>query len=407
MRTSISLGLSAAVFWTQPTFGQQAIKPPIANYWMSVETAAGMGLPGVSGIGGLMAGMLGGQTAGGRRLTLQLASQRAAEGPRADHFIPSGMDMGPSLPLVTPQRAPERAEPPERDLPQGVEPRGRMFIYWGCGEKARPGQPVVIDFARVAQGQTPPGIVSRRVSVPTPPSPARARTYGDWPNARDAKAVPAAASLRGEHQVKGNYLPDIRFALGEGHDFMDRVELAVTRRGSGAAHVAWNAVATATGYFATAFGAEGEDTVFWSSSEVQEMGGMLMDFLPPGEVARLIREKVVLPPSVTECTVPAEVVKRAGGTPLFHFIAYGQEANFAHPPRPQDPRQPWEPLWAVKVRFKSTASTLLGEEAGESGRRPARTETPREERAAEPTQKPAAPDPLKEGLNILRGIFGR
>jgi hypothetical protein len=140
------------------------------------------------------------------------------------------------------------------------------------------------------------------------------------------------------------------------------------------------------------------------------MGGMLMDYVPPSEVARLVREKVVLPSSTTECTVPAEVVKRAGGTPFFNFIAYGPEANFAQPPRPSDPRTPWEPLWTVKARFKSTASTLLGDAAGAGGRRPARAEQAPEQgesQTAEPAPKPSAIDPVKEGVNILRGIFGR
>ncbi len=393
---------------------QQVVKPPVARYWMSVETAAGMSMPGMAGMGSIMAGMMGGQAQSGRKMLLQLGSQRpSADSPRADHHIPPGMDMGASLPLATPRReaAPRGGEPGERDLPQGMEqPRGRMLIYWGCGENVRAGQPVVIDFARLAQGQTPPNMVSRRVSVQTPPLPARARTYGDWPNQQDSKAVPASASLKGDHRIAGNYTPDIQFALGDGYDFMDRVELSSSPRGAGARSVAWNAVPTATGYFATVMGAENQDEIiFWSSSEVQEMGGMLMDYVPPAEVARLVREKVVMPAQQTECTVPAEVVKKAGGAPFLNFIAYGPEANFAQPPRPQDPRQPWEPLWTVKARFKSTASTLLGD-AAEGGRRPARSEPagePREEQAAQPAQKPAAPDPLKEGVNILRGIFGR
>ncbi len=286
-----------------------------------------------------------------------------------------------------------------------------MLIYWGCGENARAGQPVIVDFAKVAQGQAPAGMTSRRIAGPQPPSPGRARTYGDWPNQQNAKAVPASASLKGDHQIKGNYTPDIQFALGEGQDFMDRVELSSAPRGAGAAHVTWNAPSTATGYFATVFGSDGTDTIFWSSSEVQEMGGMLMDYVPPAEVARLVRDKVVLPPSTTECSVPAEVVKRSGGTPFFNFIAYGPEANFAQPPRPKDPKQPWAPDWAVKVRFKSTASTLLGDAGGSGGRRPSRAEQPSgeagEAQTAEPAQKPAAIDPVKEGVNILRGIFGR
>jgi len=371
-----------------------------------------------------LAGLLGARGGqGGRSLVLQLGSQRpSADGPRADHYIPSGMSMGASLPLVTPQRAPTTRERGDRDLPEGMEqPKGRMLIYWGCGENVRAGQPVIIDFARVAQGQTPPNMVSRRVSIPNPPSPSRAKTYGDWPNQQDGKAVPASASLKGDHQIKGNYTPDIQFSLGEGQDFMDRVELATAARGAGAVNVAWNSVGNATGYFATAMGGDGNDVVMWSSSEVQEMGGALMGYVPPSEVARLIREKVVLAPSVTDCTVPGEVVKRAGGSPFLNFIAYGPEANFVHPPRPSDIKQPWEQVWAVKVRFKSTASTLLGESGGGGGgRRSTRAPasgTPSQAPAAEAGEaggeqaageKPAAgPDPIKEGVNILRGIFGR
>lgn len=415
MRAAVAVAL--AVPWVALA-QQQIVKPPIANYWVNVETAAGMIMPGMGGLGGFVPGMMGGQGQSGRKMVLQLGSQHPAESPRADHHIPAGMDMGPSLPLMTPQRAPSgRPEPTERDMPQGMEqPRGRMLIYWGCGENVRPGQPVVIDFASLSQGQMPHGMSSRRISVPMPPSFGRAKTYGDWPNQKDSKAVPASASLRGDHRIAGNYTPEIQFALSDGQDFMDRVELAAAPRGAGAAHVSWNAVGTATGYFAMVFGAEGNDTILWSSSEVQEMGGMLMDYVPPAEVARLVREKVVLAPSVTECTVPAEVVNRSGGTPFLNFIAYGPEANFAQPPRPQDPKQVWELLWAVKARFKSTASTLLGEASGGSGRRPARTQAPSPspagepsgEQTAAPAQKPAAaPDPVKEGINILRGIFGR
>lgn len=409
--TGLAVALSAPAFAQQ-----QVVKPPIAQYWMSVETAAGMGMP---GMGGFMAGMMGGQAQGGRRLALQLTSQRASDAPRADHVVPQGMNMGPSLPLVTPRsesRPPERGER-ERDLPEGMErPRGRMLIYWGCGETTRANQPVIIDFARLGPGQAPPNFASRRIAGATPPSPGRSRTYGDWPNPQDGKPVPDSASLRGEHQVKGTYSPDIRFSLGDNHDFMDRVELVPSLRPSGAALVRWNAVSTATGYFATAVGGEGDDVVMWSSSEQQEMGGALSDYVPPAEVARLVREKIVLSPQTTECAVPAEVIKRAGGSPFLNFIAYGPEANFAQPPRPSDPRQPWEPLWTTKVRFKSTASTLLGE-AGESrGSRatrgaPAReSREPREDRPAQPAEAPREPtgaDAVKEGINILRGIFGR
>jgi hypothetical protein len=407
-RTSIALALIAGA---APAAAQtQNVRPPIAHYWMSVETAAGMS--GVSGMGAMMGRMMGTPGAeGGKRMLLQLGSSQSPSGdPRAQHDIPQGLGMGPMLPLLTPQAA--RAERAPQEFPEGMErPHGRMLIFWGCGESARPGQPVVIDFAKVGQGQMPPGVTGRRVTVPPGPAPGRSRTYGDWPNREDARAVPAAGSLRGDHVVKGNYSPEIRFAIGERHDFMEQVQLApVQPTPAGAMKAQWRAVPNATGYFATAMGRnDREEVVFWSSSEVQEMGGALMDYVSPAEVARLIREKVVMPPQTTECIVPAQVIK-AAQAPFFNFIAYGDELNLVHPPRPSDPKQTWEQQWAVKVRLKSTASMLLAEGMGDEAR------PPRRSRAQEPAtsgpqappqqgEAPAPASPAEEGARILRGIL--
>ncbi len=385
--------LTALVALPFAAFAQQ--KPPVAQYWMSVETASGMSMPGMGAAGG-MAGMIGGMMGGGqqqsgRKISLHLGSQRPADAPSAAHDIPSGMNMGSSLPLLTPRGTSER-QPTERERYESAErPKGRMLIYWGCGEATRAGQPVVIDFAR---GGQMPNMVGRNVASGGPVS---NRTNGLWPNQQDSKAVPDSASLIGEHKIRGNYTPDIPFALGAGHDFMERVELTTSARGAGATSVRWNAPSAATGYFATAMGGDGNDVVMWSSSEVQEMGGSLMDYIPPAEVARLIREKVVMPPQTTECTVPAAVVKQAQ---MFSFIAYGPEANFGFPPRPQDPQ------WYAKVRFKSTASTFLGDTGGSGRAQRAPAGAPSGDQSAQPSA-PAAPDPVKDGINILRGIFGR
>jgi hypothetical protein len=417
MKTRI-LAATLAAALPLPVLAQtQQIKPPVAVYWMSVETAGGMGMEMPPGMGGLMPpGMQ-----GGKRMKLDLGSAQQAGGDaHAAHAIPPGLSMGQSLPLLTPRI--ERAPAPERDDEPGFErPKGRMLIYWGCGETVRPGQPVIIDFASLNPQDASRAFRSRSISRPRGPAPGRNRTYGTWPNQDDSRPIPPAGSLRGDHAITGNYSPEIRFAVDERHDFMDAVAFDPVRKTSGGAFaVKWKGVPTATGYFATAMG-QGDsqnDLVTWSSSEVQEMGQVLMDYIPPAEVERLIREKVVMPPQTTECTVPAGMFKSDAS--MFNFIAYGNELNLVHPPRPKDPKQVWQQEWAVKLRLKSTAMTMLAEREG-SGRR-GRTNAPRRgsEAPAQPSpradtppaqtdqpQAPSPPDPVQEGVKALRGIFGR
>lgn len=408
MKTKIAVTtLTAAVIaaLTPAALAQQKVNPPIATYWMSIDTSSGFPMGGAGGGGPSMMDigrmMLGGGAGGGganRSMLLELGSQRSASGtPAAAHEIPAGLNMGVSLPLETPQRAP-RAEPREDGVPENFEkPRGRMLIFWGCGENAGAGQPYIIDFAKLAQGQVPQGLFTRRVAVQRGPSMSRSKTYGDWPNQRDSTRVSGDGSLRGDHSVKGNYSPDIRFSLADKYDFMEPVNLSSRKSAGGGMSTSWNSVANAQGYFATAMGSGksgSEDVVIWSSSSTREFGESLMTWLPPSEVARLIREKVVMSPSTTECTVPSQFVAAAPSA-FIRFIAYGEEANFAQPPRPQDPKVAWSPDWAVKVRLKSTTSSILGEDSG-GGSAP----------ASSGSSAPSV-DPVQEGFKALKGLFGR
>ena len=394
----------------------QQIKPPIAVYWMSAETAGGLGMDIPPGMGAMMPpGMQ-----GGKRLRLELGSSQPSGGePRAAHAIPVGLGMGQQLPLLSPRI--ERAPVHERDEePEMQRPKGRMLIYWGCGDSVRPGQPVIIDFANLNPQDAARAFRGRSISRQRGPGPGRNRSYGAWPNQEDARPIPAAGSLRGEHTVSGNYSPEIRFAVDERHDFMEAVALDPIHKTAAAAFaVKWKAVPAATGYFATAMG-QGDnqnDLVTWSSSEVQEMGQVLLDYIAPAEVERLIRDNVVLPPQTTECTVPAGIFKSDAS--MLNFIAYGGELNLVHPLRPKDPKQTWEQQWAVKLRLKSTAMTLLAE--GEGGARRTRpssrrgTDAPAQQAPqadappaqADTPQAPSPADAVQEGVKALRGIFGR
>src|SRR3546814_8620928 len=42
-------------------------------------------------------------------------------------------------------------------------PKGRMLLYWGCGATPGPGQPVVIDFSKLAAGQMPPDLFTTTI----------------------------------------------------------------------------------------------------------------------------------------------------------------------------------------------------------------------------------------------------
>ena len=94
--------------------------------------------------------------------------------------------------------------------------------------------------------------------------------------------------------------------------------------------------------------------IIWSSSDVREAGRSLMNYLSNEDVRRLIREKVVMPSSTTQCVVPKGIFKDAQGA-MIQFIAYGDELNIVYPQKPKDP------IWAVKVRRKSTSMLPLME----------------------------------------------
>ena len=356
-----------------------------AEYWMSADTTSGMAaMAGSSGRPSLGA-MLSGRAARGpgynRGLTLQLASPRRASGPpSAEHLPPATLGAGPSLPLVTPQAASRPSAPPTVPYAQG-QARGRMLIYWGCGERAR-GGPIEIDLARLSAGQMPPAMAALNVRHMTPPSPGTTGTYGDWPNQRSQATVPATGSLVGEHVVRGNYSPEIRFTLAQGQDFLPPVVLTSnSAAASGAVPVAWRPVDRALGYVLMSTGAREDGTiVMWTSSEVQaaQIG---FDYLAPDEVTRLIQQRVVLSPQTTQCTVPVEVARGTEGASLM-LNAFGPEANFSHPARPARPPRGWAPEWTVKLRTRSSYVGMLGMdmEAMMRGEEPAQAEPQRRRR---------------------------
>jgi hypothetical protein len=364
--TSISILVLSSVAIAQK---QQSVTPPKARYAMDVGTVTGLAAMG-SGMGGAMGMMFGG---GGnkeaRELHLRLGSTLSpTKGvPQADHFPLPAVKLGKSVPLVTPERV-------EGDAPAGFQrPKGRLLLFWGCGGKAAKGQPVIIDFAKVASGQMPPNLYSARVPIERGPTLSNSRTYGEWPNKKSARPPGAGSSLIGDHRVAGNYAPEIKFSLAQ--DYMPGITARATPIPGGAIGLNWNSVAGATGYHAWVMGMSMDqsggtprDMVWWSSSSAREFGGGLWDWLPPETVRRLIGEKVIMPPTQTSCTVPAEVKAAAPDMIMGNLYAYGPEANFAYPPRPDNPAISWNPEWTARVRYRShTMWMISGPMAGNMG----------------------------------------
>jgi hypothetical protein len=277
-RTGLALAaLLALVPAAAQTPATQKVTGPQARYWVSAETGSGLNASamqgGAGGLGSMMGALMGrgGPT---KTLRLELGGLRDGQPSEAVHAVPASLGVGPSLVLLGPERAQAQPDRPERDVPEMPpdKPRGRMLFFWGCGESAGAGQPVVLDFARMADGVLPANL--RSVTLPTGrsgPGFGRDRGYADWPNRRHSASVPAQGSLLGEHQVQGNFIPEIRFAVGAAHDYMDALTLSRQPLPSGAQLLKWNRPGTALGFFASGMGfKEGSDgaadMVMWNSS---------------------------------------------------------------------------------------------------------------------------------------------
>jgi len=357
----------------------QAITGPIAEYWMSASTSTGMGGMGGGGRPDMRAMMGGGYNPNAvtHGLVLQLGTDRKPQGgdPAAEHDPPQTLGAGPVLPLVTPQAQPAHQEGPPGPPPQLQQPHGRMLIYWGCGEHAGPNQPFVIDFAKLgagAGGEQLAGLMrGMAITGMQPPSPQRYASYGEWPNAQSNTPVSGDGSLQGDHLVKGNYTPDIRFSLTADQDFLPPFQMTANQKNpSGSASLGWRHVDGAQGYFATMFGAQSQDQiVMWTSSAAQASSFGVPDYLSDGEIARLVGLHVLMPADQTQCTIPEEVISAAGRTGFYNLVAYGGETNLSYPAKPPSP-QPWHIQWKVKVRYRSSTGGLVGVDLSQMGGSP-------------------------------------
>lgn len=374
---ALALGLAVSSGLAVRAQTEQKVVPPEARYWLGATTGGGMLALGAMANGGKpsMATMMkmagGGQPTESRSVLLKLGSSLpAGQGePEAFHTMPPGAQVNKPIFLASPRPGGSAGSSTDGYR----QPKGQISFYWGCGEKAGPGQPVVLSFDKLLRGENDPEVEALQGSVTgrevRKPSVNNAKTYGEWPNAdkknNDLQAAFAAGSvLSGQHVVHSNYGPTIDFTLPADKSFMDPVRYtSSTVQPSGAIALAWNAAARVTGYSVGVMapqktGDDSANVVMWSSAN-RPATFIQQEDLTPAEVKRLIGLDAVLPPTTTACAVPAEVVKATKEGSMLMFTAFGDEATFIYPPRPADRNVTWDQDWFARVSFKAVRMDLI------------------------------------------------
>jgi hypothetical protein len=398
-----------------------AARGPIAQYWMDLATYNMMGMDEMPGgiAGSMMGGMIGTRAAQGRdgrhakgvgnfgmtkyggmpgrQIDIALYTANKPAGTSATQETPQRADVGAEpLHLLTPPREGTSGSGEETTYPE--RPRGRILFYWGCSASVKPGQPRVIDMAKFS-AQDYAGFMQGR-SVPD--RGARAEPgYAIWPNDRENSRVARGASVAGEHVVTGEGVPDnLKFTLSRDQDFMPSFRIESGGKLADSIRVHWQSIEQARAYLLTAMSASEDksgapDLVLWSSSELPDPGTGLMNYASNANVDKWLREKVLLAPTQTECEVPAGIFAKAENA-MLQGIAYGNEANFSYPPKPTNASATWSPDWVARVRNKSVAMNMLGENAASMNGR-GRDEDSGEGRGKQEKKGP---------VDALKGLFG-
>jgi hypothetical protein len=208
-----------------------------------------------------------------------------------------------------------------------------------------------------------------------------------------------------------------RFNIDAQHDLMPAVE-ATRSDEAGGVLFKWKPMQQASGWFVQAMGMRGigmsdsakaesgeMEMVYWTSSELPDMGMGLVNYQPNGSISKWQKEKVLLPASASECVAPKEAV---GPMAMSRIIAYGEELNMVYPPRPKDPKVTWEQQWDVKVRLKSVASLMPGMGAAMHAGM-AEQETVPQERQAPASTGGVVKEAVTKGVvdSLVRGLFKR
>lgn len=394
----------AAVMAVTPAASQQN-KAPKTQVWIDLATHDFAGMPDMGAMGGFAMNAFGGKKgsnsygatrysgAPGHYMDIALWNS-IKPGVPVQQAIPSGLKLGKSLNLLpykeTPVRQGEPGSPGETQ-----DFKVRILIYWGCGTTIRKGQPRVIEMSAKDGKVKATGAMQGRY---VPDRTAKVGPgYVTWPNEKNRQNVSSDASTVGDHAMTGEGIPaSLKFQLENNQDFMPKINLRSNGNLDSGIVWNWQSIRQARGYFLHAFGQQDDATVFWSSAETADAGQGVLDYLPPATVDKWVSEKVLLGPEVKTCAMPKGIFESAkggnegGSGSMLRMVAFGPETHFVYPPKPANPKTPWDPEWNVRVRVKSSTIYPIGMDM--SGME---------------DQDDQEDDAPKKKRNVLKDIFGR
>ena len=426
----------AATLVALPASSQQGKNPP-TNLYIDVLTHNMAGMPDMGGmmggLGGFMARRMGGADTGkptypttraggmtGQYLDIALHNS-LKPGIEAADQIPGGLKLGKSLTLIPI----DPSKPTEGSTPPGKIPDVTIKIteYWGCGASVRKGQPKVASFTIKGGNKSidPNNPMGSMQGVDFQQSGSLSKTipvqdrdidlkpgWVYWPNRKHGKQVPNGARLAGDHRITGDGIPaSMQFQVQENADFMPKLALRTQGEATDAIGLSWPMVERARGYHITGMHMQvlGENSyamTLWSSAEVPGAGQDLHTNLSAGQLDKWLKQKVLLASTATSCTIPKGIFSGASNVEgqqatmpgMLSMTAYGPESWITYPPKPADPKQPWNPEWSVRLRAKSTATAMLGMDFGNM------QQMDEDGQQQQPQQK----KPSMKGL--LKGILG-
>ena len=386
LRHPLCLALAATLLVALPASSAPPAGPP-TQVWIDVATHSMAGMPDMGMMGGFANSMMGGAkgpqgypqsrnipASMGKVLDIAMYNS-LRPGVPAEQFVPAGLGVGKSLPLLPPVQGARTDESTSGKM-EDVEVTIRQ--YWGCGATVRPGQPKVMT-ARMkngtvqTNGSLAPGLFVPDRDIDANPS------YALWPNQKNSKRVADGSSMVGQHRITGDGVPaSLQFQLDRNADFMPKIALGSTGELADSVQLQWQPVDRARAYFLHAVAMQDErNFVMWSSADVAGAGMELINYLPGSNIEKWLKQKVLLAPTTTRCAVPQGIFKptgtaaaEGGGIAALNMVAYGPETNVSWPEKPADPKQPWKPEWNVRVRTKATTTAMLGMDLSEMSSQP-------------------------------------